>query len=114
MCPILPRTQPSLADPRPGAGGVPLEQVRCVYLAEAGTHAICDAMAEFELVAVEDRPRLYGRLLRDLASELLPERRLRLNPRVVKRKMSNYKLKREEHAPWPQPTVSFCQVVALI
>ena len=75
---------------------------------------IGDAMAEFEMVAVGERARLYERLLRDLVAELLPERRLRLNPRVVKRKMSNYKLKRPEHADWPQPTISFCRVVALI
>jgi hypothetical protein len=75
---------------------------------------IRDAMAEFEMVAAIERDRLYRRLLRDLASALLPERRLRLNPRVVKRQMSNYKLKRPEHAHWPQPTVSFCQLVALI
>lgn len=75
---------------------------------------IGDAMAEFEMVAVGERGRLYGRLLRDLVAVLLPERRLRLNPRVVKRKMSNYKLKRPEHADWPQPTISFCRVVALI
>lgn len=75
---------------------------------------IGDAMAEFEMVAVGERDRLYERLLRDLASALLPARRLRINPRVVKRKMSNYKLKRPAHADWPQPTVSFCRVVALI
>ena len=75
---------------------------------------IGDAMAEFEMVAPGERGRLYGRLFRDLAAVLLPERRLRLNPRVVKRKMSNYKLKRPEHADWPQPTIPFCRVVALI
>jgi len=75
---------------------------------------IGDAMAEFEMVAVAERPRLYQRLLKDLVAEILPERRLRINPRVVKRKMSNYKLKRPEHADWPQPTVSFCRVVVLI
>jgi hypothetical protein len=35
--------------------------------------------------------------------ELLPPRRLRAAPRVVKRKMSNYGVKRAEHRPWPQP-----------
>ena len=81
------------------------------------THAvrvIGDAMAEFEMVALAAHPRLYARLLGDLVAELLPERRMRLNPRVVKRKMSKYKLKRPEHAHWPQPTASFYRVVALI
>jgi hypothetical protein len=35
---------------------------------------------------------------------LLPPRRLRACPRVVKRKMSNFKLKRPAHRAWPQPT----------
>jgi len=35
-------------------------------------------------------------LLRDIADQRLPERRPRVNPRVVKRKMSNFPLKRPE------------------
>jgi hypothetical protein len=34
----------------------------------------------------------------------LLKRRLRSNPRVVKRKMSNYNAKRSNHRAWPQPT----------
>ncbi len=60
-------------------------------------------------------PKLHARLLNDLASKLLPERRLRTNPRVVKRKMSNFRLKRPEHFGWPQPAAhSFREAVALI
>jgi hypothetical protein len=36
--------------------------------------------------------------------ELLPQRRLRAAPRVVKQKMSNYAVKRADHRNWPQPT----------
>ncbi|AZQ39919.1 hypothetical protein EJ357_46315 [Streptomyces cyaneochromogenes] len=43
-------------------------------------------------------------LQQDLLERLLPHRRLRSQPRVVKRKMSNYWLKRAEHHTWPQPT----------
>lgn len=43
-------------------------------------------------------------LEQDLLERLLPIRRLRSQPRVVKRKMSNYRLKRAEHHAWPQPT----------
>jgi len=39
-----------------------------------------------------------------LLFELLPPRRLRSNARVVKRKMSNYQLKRPEHRNPPKPT----------
>lgn len=43
--------------------------------------------------------------------EVLPARRLRANPRVVKRKMSNYGVKRPEHRNWPQPTPPPSQAV---
>jgi hypothetical protein len=34
----------------------------------------------------------------------LAPRRLRQNPRVIKRKMSNWNVKRPEHRAWPQPS----------
>ncbi len=40
----------------------------------------------------------------EVGHELLPERRLRAAARVVKKKMSNYGVKRPEHSSWPQPT----------
>jgi hypothetical protein len=48
-------------------------------------------------------PPFVERLLTEVAAERLPPRRERHNPRVVKRKMSNYKLKRSEHANPPKP-----------
>ena len=74
------------------------------------------------MTACEQLPALYQRLLRDIARKRLPPRRLRSNPRVVKRKMSNFKLKRAEHLAWPQPSarsfreaieVNTCQEPAL-
>lgn len=75
---------------------------------------IADAIPEFAQTSQEDLPRLYERLLRDIADKRLPERRLRSNSRVVKRKMSNFLLKRPEHRRCPQPTMAFRQAVALI
>lgn len=40
----------------------------------------------------------------DLLGHLLPRRRLRSQPRVVKRKMSNFAVKKAVHRCWPQPT----------
>ena len=40
----------------------------------------------------------------EILQERLPARRLRANPRVVKRKMSNFGRKRSRHRVWPQPT----------
>jgi hypothetical protein len=72
-----------------------------------------DAVAEFQMVAPEQRARLYQRLLRDIARHRLPERCPRSNPRVVKRKMSKFKLKRSEHAHRPQLERPFREVIAL-
>lgn len=73
-----------------------------------------DALYEFAIVSRRQRDELYARLLRDIACELLPERRLRSNPRVVRRKMSKFKLKRPHHAHWPQPQLPFRERVAVI
>ena len=75
---------------------------------------IKDAIPEFQMVAKEQHHLLYQRLLRDLARVQLPERRNRVNPRVVKRKMSNFLKKRPEHFDWPQPRVSFREAVVVI
>lgn len=73
-----------------------------------------DAIPQFQHTAPEQLPDLYRRLLSDIAAVRLPERRPRSNPRVVKRKMSNFRLKRSEHRHWPQPKLSFAQAVAVI
>lgn len=75
---------------------------------------VCDAVAEFQMTATEQLPRLYQRLLNDISRHRLPKRDNRCNPRVVKRKMSNFKLKRPEHAHWPQPSRSFLEVIVLL
>jgi hypothetical protein len=62
-----------------------------------------DAIPEFQMVDPAEGPRLYARLLQDIAAGRLPVRRLRSNPRVVKRKMSNFRLKRPEHATGHSP-----------
>lgn len=46
-------------------------------------------------------------LLEEIGEEVLPERRNRINPRVIKRKMSKWKKKRPEHRHYPQPTKTF-------
>ncbi|MDP9351152.1 MAG: hypothetical protein M3P51_06405 [Chloroflexota bacterium] len=66
---------------------------------------IADAIPEFAQASREDLPELYPRLLQDIAGKRLPKRRRRSNPRVVKRKMSNFLLKRAVHSRPPQPTM---------
>lgn len=72
-----------------------------------------DAIAEFQMVAPGEAPALYTRLLHDIAAKRVPERRPRSNPRVVKRKMSNFKLKRAEHYRPPKPDGSFRDAVVV-
>ena len=72
-----------------------------------------EAVAEFQIVAPEQEQALYKRLLSDIAAIRLPERRPRINPRVVKQKMSNFKLKRAEHYRPPKPTKSFREAVVI-
>ena len=74
---------------------------------------ICDALAEFQMTAPEQIAQLYQRLLDDIARHRLPKRENRSNPRVVKRKMSKFKLKRPEHLHWPQPSKSFQDAVVI-
>jgi len=59
------------------------------------------------------RRRWWRDLLAEVAQETLPPRRNRINPRVIKRKMSNWRKKRPEHLNYPQPTKQFrdCLVV---
>lgn len=75
---------------------------------------IGDAIPEFQLIDPVDHDRLWIRLLRDIAHFQLPERENRSNPRVVKRKMSNFRLKRPEHLNWPQPIKEFRDAVVLL
>jgi hypothetical protein len=58
--------------------------------------------------------RWYKRLIEEIADEPLePRRRNRVNPRVIKRKMSNWKKKRPEHRNYPQPTMDFAKSIVM-
>jgi hypothetical protein len=51
---------------------------------------------------------------REIAERLLPLRRLRAFPRVVKRKMSNFGVKRATHRAWPQPMLPPAEAVIIV
>jgi hypothetical protein len=70
-----------------------------------------DAVPEFQLAVPEPLPLLYARRLMNLGARRLPERRPRSNPRVVKRKMSNFKVKRAEHQRPLKPERSFREAI---
>lgn len=50
----------------------------------------------------------------EICHELLPARRLRAAARVVKRKMSNYGVKRAAHRNWPRPTRRPAQAIQIL
>jgi hypothetical protein len=53
------------------------------------------------------RKRWWEDLVAEVSEQVLPPRRHRINPRVIKRKMSNWKKKRPCHRKHPQPTKPF-------
>jgi hypothetical protein len=61
-----------------------------------------------------DAETWYRRLLREVGQQQLRPRRNRWYPRVIKRKMSNWKKKRPEHRNPPQPTKPFREAVVLV
>jgi hypothetical protein len=50
----------------------------------------------------------------EIAERLLPTRRLRAFPRVVKRKMSSFGVKRATHRLWPRPTMPAAHAVVIV
>ncbi len=60
------------------------------------------------------RGRWYESLLAEIGEEVLPPRRDRINPRVIRRKMSNWLKKRPEHRGYPQPTKDFRDAIVLL
>ena len=52
--------------------------------------------------------------MNEIANCQLPPRRDRHNPRVVKRKMSTYRLKRAEHYTPPKPILSLSQAITIL
>jgi hypothetical protein len=58
--------------------------------------------------------RWYHDLLAEVGAERLEPRRDRINPRVIKRKMSNWAKKREKHRNSPQPTKKFRQSIVML
>ena len=59
------------------------------------------------------RKRWWEELVWEVGEEVLPARRERVNPRVIKRKMSNWRKKRPEHRHYPQPTKRFAESIVM-
>ena len=72
------------------------------------------AVGEFPMTAPAELPRLYDRMLRDVARHLLPARRLRFSSRCVKRKCSKFRVKRPTTSYSITLKKSFLEVITLI
>jgi hypothetical protein len=57
--------------------------------------------------------RWYRRLVQEVAEEIIEPRRNRINPRVIKRKMSKWPKKRPIHRRPPQPTKTFEETIVM-
>jgi len=83
------------------------------------THALCVLkryLPDFQRARRDDWLALQQRLSRELRENLLPARRLRSNPRVVKQRASKFDAKRPEHLHPPQPKkgTTFRDLILLI
>lgn len=75
---------------------------------------IREALPDFQRSAPCEHERILQRLLADVVAAKLPLRANRSNPRVVKRKMSTFRVKTPAHRHWPQPTKSFRDAIVLL
>jgi len=64
--------------------------------------------------SVHGLKRWYADLLAEIAEEVIEPRRNRVNPRVIKRKMSHWHKKRPEHYRFPQPTKTFRKCIVML
>jgi hypothetical protein len=83
------------------------------------THALCTVkryLPDFQRAEPRDLPALSQRMQRDMRDKRLPPRRLRSNPRVIKRRASKFDTKCVEHLHPPQPKkgTTFRDLILLI
>lgn len=75
---------------------------------------IRDTVADMRNAPAERLPVLYRGMLRLIGQCRLPPRDARINPRVIKRKMSKWLKKRPEHYRPPQPKKPFGHAVVML
>jgi len=75
---------------------------------------IRDTVADMRNARTEQLPILYRGMLKLIGQCRLPPRDNRINPRVIKRKMSKWPKKRPEHYRPPQPQKPFREAVVML
>jgi hypothetical protein len=71
-------------------------------------------LREFQQTSHVDHARLYTRLLDACCSAVLPKRRFRCNPRVIKQKISKFLCKGPEHTPGARLTGCFDDTICRV
>lgn len=72
------------------------------------------ALPDLQRFAPLHQPLIVQTLLADIAASVLPPRRDRLNPRVIKRAQSKFRKKRPHHRPSPKPAKPFRDAIVLL
>ena len=86
-----------------------------LHLSFVGTlRLLRDLLPLAQLWGKRARYSLHRRALLAIASQVLPRRAERSNPRVVKQKMANFRVKTAQHRRWPQPTKPFADAIVLL
>lgn len=75
---------------------------------------ISRAIPRMQAAKTELLPIFYEMMLDEIASQLNAPRRNRINPRVIKQKMSNFLCKRPEHYKIQQPQTSFHEAICVL
>jgi hypothetical protein len=75
---------------------------------------ISRAIPRMQAAQTQLLPVFYDRMLDEIASQLNPSRRNRINPRVIKQKMSSFLCKRPEHYKIQQPKIHFYEAVYVL
>lgn len=60
------------------------------------------------------RRQWHRQLVDEISEEILEPRRNRINPRVIKKKMSNWEKKKPEHRHYPQPEKEFREAILVL
>jgi hypothetical protein len=77
-------------------------------------HVVTNAMSEVQQTDVPQRTALMQRLLQDLRQDLLPARRQRSNPRIVKSRRSKFPTRTACHRMLPKLSKPFSEVIVLL
>jgi len=75
---------------------------------------LCETIDQFQQTTKKQHHLLFRRLLQDIADEMLPKRRNRSNPRVVKRHIAFFPVKRDHHSPSKKLKHEFKDAIELL